>query len=349
MLKEFRHAPLRPGQIDSPHHFWEGGDFTLERGDVIRGLELSYVTHGMLNGPRNNAVLVTSSLGGNHHRLDFLIGKGRALDPERHFIICVDPIGNGLSVSPSNSATQAGSRFPFFVIRDMVNSQRRLLTEHLGIESLHAVVGAAMGGMQALQWAVSCPEFMGRVVGMTAMARTAPLAVAVIEAARRALTADEHWNGAEFEGYPERGWRAWSAVMNVLANRTPAALAEMFSSPLDVLLWMERISSENRATGMNALDWLYQSRAYEAHDVGLTYEEDADTAAALARVRARTLLLSAPFDLFNPFECAKEAAGAIKDARLVTIPSNQGHLGASSTSGADSDFLNATIGDFLRE
>lgn len=349
MLSTFRHAPLRPGQIDSPHHFWEAGDFSLERGDVIRGLELSYVTHGALNGPRNNAVLVTSSLGGNHHRLDFLIGSGCALDPDKYFIICIDPLGNGLSSSPSNSVTQSGSRFPFFVLRDMVNSQHRLLTEHLGIEGLAAVVGAAMGGMQALQWAVSYPEFMRSTVAMTAMARTAPWAVAVVEAARRALTADERWNGAEFEGYPERGWRAWSAVMNVLANRTPAALAEMFSSPLDVLLWMERISNENRATGMDALDWLYQSRAYEAHDVGLTPSCDTDTVTALGRVQSRTLLLSAPFDLFNPFECAQDAGRAIAGARVITLPTNQGHLGASSTSADDAAFLNRTIGDFLGE
>lgn len=349
MLTKFRHAPLRPGQIDSPHHFWEAGDFKLERGDVIRDLELSYVTHGSLNGARSNAVLVVASLGGNHHRLDFLIGRGRALDPEKSFIVCVDPIGNGLSSSPSNSVTQEGSRFPYFVVRDLVRSQYRLLTEHLDIEHLDTVVGAAMGGMQALQWAVSYPDYMRNVVGLTAMARTAPWAVAVIEAARRALTADEHWNGADFQGYPERGWRAWSAVVNVLANRTPAALAEKFPAPLDVLLWMERLSSDNRAAGMDALDWLYQSRAYEAHDVGMTYEEDDGTAHALARVRARTLLLAAPFNLFNPFECSEEAAGAIPGARLVTIPSNQGHLGASSTSEADVAFLNDTIGRFLTE
>ena len=137
--------------------------------------------------------------------------------------------------------------------------------------------------------------------------------------------------------------------MNVLANRTPTALAEMFAFPLDVLLWMERLSSDNRATGMDALDWLYQSRAYEAHDVGMTPNCDTDTGSALATIRAHTLLLSAPFDLFNPFECAQEAARYIPNARLVTIPSNQGHLGASSTNSADSEFLNTTITNFFIE
>lgn len=347
MLTEFRHAPLLVGQIDSPHYFWSGGELRLERGDVIRNLELCYVTHGALNAARDNAILVTASLGGNHHRLDFLIGNGRALDPERYFIVCIDPIGNGLSVSPSNCPLQRGSRFPFFLVRDLVRSQYRLLTEHLGIKGVQAIVGASMGGMQALQWAVSYPDFMRKVVALTAMARTAPWAVAVIETARRALTADERWNGADFHSNPERGWRAWSAVMSVLAHRTPAALDEMFAAPLDVLLWMERLASDNRATGMDALDWMYQSRAYEAHDVGMTPGFDGETQRALASVQAATLLLSAPFDLFNPFECAQWAAQHIPKARLETIPSKQGHLGASSTQANDVAYLNASIGAFL--
>ena len=66
-----------------------------------------------------------------------------------------------------------------------------------------AVIGASMGGMQALQWAVSYPEFMRSIVAMTPMARTAPWAVAVVETARRALMADPAWNGEAFTGYPD--------------------------------------------------------------------------------------------------------------------------------------------------
>ncbi|MFN0316245.1 MAG: alpha/beta fold hydrolase, partial [Burkholderiales bacterium] len=162
-LTAFRHPPLKPGQIDRPHLLWQAGDFLLESGESIRDFELSYVTHGTLNNARDNAVLVTISLTGNHHRLDFLIGPGKALDPERYFIVCVDPIGNGLSISPSNSPSQPASRFPRFALRDMVRSQHRLLTEALGITQLHAIVGASMGGMQALQWGVSHPRFMRHI------------------------------------------------------------------------------------------------------------------------------------------------------------------------------------------
>ena len=122
-----KHPPMKPGMIEAPHRCWSAGELNLESGERIQAFELSYVTHGKLNEARDNAVLVTVSLTGNHHRLDFLIGPGRALDTERYFVVCVDPIGNGLTTSPSNSKAQPGMRFPRFCLRDMVHSQHRLL------------------------------------------------------------------------------------------------------------------------------------------------------------------------------------------------------------------------------
>lgn len=333
--------------IDAPHRSAAFGDFELESGEVIHDFALSYVMHGELNAARDNAILVTVSLTGNHHRLDFLIGPGRALDTERYCIICVDPIGNGLSSSPSNSARQPGMRFPRFSLRDMVASQRRLLRDELDVPSLVAVVGASMGGMQALQWAVSHPDTMRAIVAMTPMARTAPWAVAVVEAARRALTADPAWNGAAFTGYPGRGWRAWTGVMSVLAGRTPQALADMFDTPADVLTWIDKLTEDNQANGFDATDWLYQSWAYEAHDLGASPGFDGDLAAALRSIRAGVLVLAPPLDLFNPARCAHEAADGIEGAILLEIPSVQGHQAAATASAADVAFLNEEIGAFL--
>jgi len=159
-MNRFRHPPLAAGHVDAEHRMAELGDLELESGEEIRDYLQSYVTHGELNRDKSNAVLACISLTGNHHRLDFLIGPGRALDPEKYFIIAADPISNGLSTSPSNSVSQPGMRFPRFTIRDMVAAQHRFLAERFAISRLHAVIGASMGGMQALQWAVSHPQFM---------------------------------------------------------------------------------------------------------------------------------------------------------------------------------------------
>ena len=161
------HPPMRSGMIDVPHQIAALGELPLESGDAIRDFRLSYVTHGELNAARDNALLVTVSLTGNHHRLDFLIGPGKALDTKRYFVVCVDPIGNGLTTSPSNSTAQPGMRFPRFSIRDMIAAQLRLLRDEMGLAILHAVVGASMGGMQALQWGVSYGHFVASIVAMT--------------------------------------------------------------------------------------------------------------------------------------------------------------------------------------
>ena len=166
-----RTAPPRT-VTDQPHQLYQLGDLTLESGQVIKDFAISYVTHGALNAKKSNAILMVTALSGNHHRLDFLIGPGRALDPTKYFIICTDAIGNGLTTSPSNSTAQPRMQFPRFTIRDMVQSQHRLLKEKLGIDHVVTVIGPSMGGMQALQWGVSHPDFMDSLVALVPLART---------------------------------------------------------------------------------------------------------------------------------------------------------------------------------
>src|SRR5437660_2727315 len=175
----------KPG--DPPHQTYPMGDLKLESGEAIKDFSISYVTHGTLNAQKSNAILMVTAIGGNHHRLDFMIGPGKALDPEKYFIICTDAISNGLSTSPSNSKAQPRMQFPKFAIRDMVESQYRLLKEKLGIDHVVAVVGPSMGGMQVLQWGVSHPEYMDSLVAMVPLAKTPGWTVAVLEASRKAI------------------------------------------------------------------------------------------------------------------------------------------------------------------
>ncbi|HVY04902.1 MAG TPA: alpha/beta fold hydrolase [Burkholderiales bacterium] len=346
-MNRFNHPPLAAGHIDSEHRFEDMGDIELESGEILQGYRQSYVTHGKLNRDKSNAILLCISLTGNHHRLDFLIGPGKALDPSRYFIIAADPISNGLSSSPSNSGRQPGMRFPQFTIRDMVELQYRLLTRRFGIPRLHAVVGASMGGMQALQWAVSHRSYARACVAMTPMAKTSPWAVLVTQTARSCLMADANWTSEGFRAPPERGWRAYTGLMTALLSRTPAALAEFLPDSAAAHLWFEKIHAQNRANGFDAHDYLYQSWAYEAHDVGMSPGFNGDTAAALASIDARTLVLAPPLDLFNPAEAARDAAAKIPGAQFVEIPSAQGHQAATSTKPEDAAFLNRAIGEFL--
>src|SRR4051794_12690299 len=94
------------GPNDPPHQKFAIGDLKLESGEVIKDFEISYVTHGQLNAKKSNAVLMATAISGNHHRIDFMIGPGKAIDTTKFFVIATDAIGNGLSTSPSNSKTQ---------------------------------------------------------------------------------------------------------------------------------------------------------------------------------------------------------------------------------------------------
>jgi homoserine O-acetyltransferase len=100
------HGPDQP-----PHQRFEEGDLKLESGEVIKDFAISYVTHGTLNENKNNAILMTSSIAGNHHRIDFLIGPGKALDTNKYFIIATDAIGNGLSTCPATAKASPAPRF----------------------------------------------------------------------------------------------------------------------------------------------------------------------------------------------------------------------------------------------
>ncbi len=340
------HPPLAPGHVDAPHRTFALGNLRLESGETIVDYRQSFVVHGALNAERSNAVLVCPALTATHHRLDFLIGAGKALDPARWCIVAADPVGNGLSTSPSNSTAQPGMRFPRFALRDMIAAQHRLLVEHLGIERLHAVVGASMGGMQALQWATSVPTSMSRIVAMTPMARTSPWAALVTETARSCLLADPAWHGDGFGARPKRGWRAYTGLMNALLMRTPDALSSIRDAA-EAQRWFDDLVAQQEQVAFDAHDYLYQSWAYDAHDVGTTPGFGGDTEAALGSIMARTLILAPSLDLFNPATAARDAAASIAGTRFVEIPSALGHLAATSTSTADADFLNSIIGEFL--
>ena len=337
------HTPQQP-----PHQSYSEGDLKLESGEAIKDFSISYVTHGTLNEKKSNAILMVTAIGGNHHRIDFMIGPGKALDPDKYFIICTDAIGNGLTTSPSNSKSQPRMGFPKFAIRDMVESQYRLLKEKFGIDHVVAVVGPSMGGMQALQWGVSHPGFMDAVVAMVPLAKTPAWSVAVVEASRKAIMTDAAWNGGNYEAPPEKGIRLMRDILNLLSARTPDMYSAQFTNGMDALPWMETQETA-MLKAMDANDWIYQTWAYERHDVGTTPGFNGDTAKALASIKAKTLIMTGTKDLLNPEFEPVAAAKNIADVKMMTISPGTvtGHASAGGAIPADVEFLNRETTAFL--
>lgn len=82
-----------------------------------------------------------------------LVGDGKVLDPRRWYIIGINALGSCYgSTGPSTI-----SNFPHVTVRDIVTAQARAL-DKLGVKTLEIVIGASLGGMQALQWAVDYPD-----------------------------------------------------------------------------------------------------------------------------------------------------------------------------------------------
>ncbi len=142
------------------------GEFKLQSGAVMHDFRIGYRTLGKLNPGKTNAVLWPTWLGGRSEDLLEFIGPGKVVDSSKYFVILVDAIGNGISTSPSNSASQSRMKFPIFTIRDMVESERLFATELLRLTHLHAVMGLSMGGMQTFEWAVAYPDFMDVTIPM---------------------------------------------------------------------------------------------------------------------------------------------------------------------------------------
>jgi len=135
----------------------------LENGEVIEACRLTFRTYGRLAPDLGNIVLMPTWLNGNAQGLasSNYLGPQGIVDTDDYFVIAANALGNGVSSSPSNSMQQP---FPAFTIRDQVNLQYQLLTGHLGIEHLHAVVGASMGAYQTYEWLMMYPDFANHFV-----------------------------------------------------------------------------------------------------------------------------------------------------------------------------------------
>ena len=154
-----RHAHAQDGKLQFAHL----GTCKLESGKVIEDCTIGYRTYGQLNADKSNAVLMPAWLYGTSGDLNGLFSDKKSqqqlVDTSRFFGISIDPFGNGVSSSPSNSKTQHGTNFPAFTIRDDVSAEYRVMTEILGLHHLHAVIGLSMGGEQTFAWSVAYPEF----------------------------------------------------------------------------------------------------------------------------------------------------------------------------------------------
>src|SRR5438270_5549501 len=181
-------------------------NFKTESGVVLSEAHVVYGTYGHLNASRDNVILLPSHYMAKLTGYEWLMGPGKALDPEKLFLVTTELFGNGSSSSPSNTPEPFhGPRFPVMTIRDNVEAVHRLLTEDLKVTHLKAVIGFSMGAQQAFQWTVSYPEFASRIVATSGTAKTYGHGIVRLEGQIAALTADPTFNSGDYTTPPKKG------------------------------------------------------------------------------------------------------------------------------------------------
>jgi homoserine O-acetyltransferase len=225
-------ATLVPGnrarEADAPRspvvRFGADKPLRLDAGVELSPFQIAYQTYGTLNAERSNAVLIGHALTGDQHVANVhpvtgkggwwetMVGPGRPIDTERYFVICPNVVGACMgttgpaSINPTTGQPW-GLDFPVITIRDMVRAQAMLL-DHLGIDTLFAVAGGSMGGMQVLQWAASYPERVFSALPIACSTRHSAQNIAFHEVGRQAVMADPDWRGGRYfaDGiHPHRG------------------------------------------------------------------------------------------------------------------------------------------------
>lgn len=304
----------------------------LELGGHLDGLQIAYHTYGRPGAP---VVWVCHALTANSDACDWwsgLLGPGALFDPERYFIVCANNLGSCYGTAgPLSPNPKTGEPwfhdFPRITIRDMTAIHDRLCA-HLGIRRVHCLIGGSQGGQQAMEWAIMRPDLFERLVLIATNAVHSPWGIAFNESQRMAIACDPTWRLRHQDAGLEGMKTARSIAL--LSYRHYQAYSSTQQSPDDGLPEVfpaasyQRYQGEKLARRFNAFSYWTLSQAMDTHNVGRGRR---GVAAALAQIRADTLVVSISSDLLFPPEEQRLLARHIPGARYAAIESDFGHDG----------------------
>lgn len=313
--------------------FADIGDFKTESGETIRDCRIGYRTFGTLNSNKSNAILFPTWALGTTEQLISSFGPGKLVDSTKYYGIAVDALANGVSSSPSNSKLQPRMSFPKITIRDMVNTQHELLTKHLHIDHLKAVMGISMGGMQTFQWMVSYPDFMDKAIPIVGSPRMTPYDIVFLRAQLRAIMTDREWNGGNYTNNPARV--AEAEFMALILSTPDEFNRRMTREQLD-----HELDKAKNTTGFDSNDKIRQLEAILALDVSAPFGGSMERAAA--RVEAKAFVITAVKDRAVTPAPAIDFARLVR-AKLLELDSDCGHIAP----GCESATVNPAVAEIL--
>jgi homoserine O-acetyltransferase len=333
-------------------------------GKTIREVKVGWESYGKLNEARDNVIVVPHFFSGNSNAAgkyradapaagywDNAIGPGKAIDTNRFFVVSIDSLVNlnvkdGVTVTTGPATINPdtgkvyGMTFPIVTMRDFVVVQKALL-DSLGVTKVHAAVGASMGALQSLEWAAAYPDFVARVVPVIGVGEADAYTIARLGMWAQPILNDPNWKGGDYFGGPTPDQGLAFALKMVTIDARHHGWAETVfgrkwadgaKNPLDS--WDNRYLIEQtldtvaaaRAKASDAAHFVYLVRANQLFTTGHL----ANLEEGLGRIKAKALFVPAESDLLLVPSYAHKAVEILKkqgkDADLVTIPGNGGHL-----------------------
>jgi homoserine O-acetyltransferase len=331
----------------------------LESGARLGPVTIAYETYGKLDDDGGNVVMVFHALSGSSHAAghysvqdekpgwwDNMVGPGKGIDTDKYFVICSNIIGSCYGSTGPGSADPAtgkpyGLGFPLLTVSDIVRAQKKLI-DHLGIRKILCGVGGSIGGMQALEWAVSYPGMVHSVIPIASTCRRSALSIGLSEAQRQAIMADPNWNKGDYYGQepPNKGL----ALARIIGHITYLSEESMerkfgrrlqensafgfdFSTDFQVESYLH-YQGQKFVERFDANSYLYITKAMDYFDLG-EQRGDGSLVKAFSRASAKFLVISFSSDWLYPTAQSREMVKAMKiagrDVSFCEIETDFGH------------------------
>lgn len=338
--------------------------YTTVGGQTIKDVKVGWESYGQLNAARDNAIIVPHFFSGNSHAAgkykesdaapgywDSIIGPGKAVDTAKFFVVSVDSLVNLSPKDPNVTTTGPasinpdtgkpyGMSFPIVTIADFVRVQKALL-DSLGVQKVHAAMGASMGALQALEWAALYPDFVARVVPVIGIGEGTGWAIGRLHLWAEPILLDPNWNGGDYYGKaePNAGLalalklvtldaQHWHWADRAFGRKWADAAkdpAKAFENKFQIQQVLDTAGAA-RARASDANHFLYLVKANHLFVTG----QAATLEDGLAKIKAKALFLPAKGDLLLPADVARQSVDILKkqgkQAELIEIEGDRGHL-----------------------